>query len=117
MSCRFFSSGFCMSAGGGSLDRFSAFSYTRQNRPVSIVRPAHRPSIVARMLTMNRRLTITSAATTALAAILLTTFTACERKTQGAQVGRAATTVPVILRPVKILPVQRAVDGVGTLHG
>ena len=74
------------------------------------------------MLTMNQRRTITSAAaaaaaTTALAVILLTTFTACERKTQGAQVGRAATTVPVMLRPVKTLPVQRAVDVVGTFYG
>ena len=62
----------------------------------------------------NRLLIIT--ATAALAALLVTTLTACERKTQ-AQPSRAATTVPVILKPVKTLPVQRAVDVVGTLYG
>src|SRR5258706_6253374 len=43
--------------------------------------------------------------------------TACERKTQAQVQSRAATTVPVILKPLKILPVQRTVDVVGTLYG
>ena len=46
----------------------------------------------------------------------MTTLAACDRKTQ-AQAPRAATTVPVVLSAVKTLPVQRAVDVVGTLYG
>src|SRR5258706_9710796 len=52
-----------------------------------------------------------------LAGIVVTTLTACERKTQAQSQSRAATTVPVILKPLQILPVQRAVDVVGTLYG
>src|SRR4051794_28137493 len=52
----------------------------------------------------------------ALAATLGLALSACDRKTQ-AQPSRAATTVPVVLKPVRTLPVQRAVDVVGTLYG
>jgi RND family efflux transporter MFP subunit len=46
------------------------------------------------------------------------TLSACDRKTQAQTSGRAAaTTVPVQLRPVQLLPVQREVDVVGTLFG
>jgi multidrug efflux pump subunit AcrA (membrane-fusion protein) len=66
---------------------------------------------------MFKRLLIV-ALSTAAAAVAATTLTACERKTQGAGPGaRAATTVPVVLTPVKTLPVQRTVDVVGTLYG
>ncbi|MDB5320973.1 MAG: family efflux transporter, subunit [Phycisphaerales bacterium] len=53
----------------------------------------------------------------ALAAVAATMLTACERKGQAQTLGRGATTVPVTLRAVKLLPVQRSVDVVGTLFG
>src|SRR5712671_6257686 len=62
------------------------------------------------------RLLLTTGAA-ALVVMIITTLTACERKTQAQVQSRAATTVPVILKPLKILPVQRAVDVVGTLYG
>jgi multidrug efflux pump subunit AcrA (membrane-fusion protein) len=67
---------------------------------------------------MIKRLLVTLISTAAAAAVV-TTLTACERKTQaaGGAGGRAATTVPVVLAPVKTLPVQRSVDVVGTLFG
>jgi RND family efflux transporter MFP subunit len=66
---------------------------------------------------MRNRLLITVLSTAA-AAAAVTSLTACERKTQAsAGAGRAATTVPVVLAPVKTLPVQRSVDVVGTLFG
>lgn len=68
----------------------------------------------ANAMNYQRLLPITASA--ALAAIFVTSFTACDRKSQ-AQPPRAATTVPVILSTVKTLPVQRAVDVVGTLYG
>lgn len=49
-------------------------------------------------------------------AMLLTGLAACDRKTQAAAT-KGATAVPVVLRPVKTLPVQRTVDVVGTLYG
>jgi RND family efflux transporter MFP subunit len=56
-----------------------------------------------------------SAALLASAAI---TLSACERKTQAQTSSRAAaTTVPVQLRAVQFMPVQREVDVVGTLFG
>src|SRR5258706_6681023 len=63
-----------------------------------------------------RRLLLTTCVA-ALAALIVTMLTACERKTQAQVQSRAATTVPVILKPLKILPVQRTVDVVGTLYG
>src|SRR5256885_8673049 len=63
-----------------------------------------------------RRLLLTTGAA-ALIVMIITTLTACERKTQAQVQSRAATTVPVILKPLKILPVQRAVDVVGMLYG
>src|SRR4051812_49982309 len=66
---------------------------------------------------MRNRLLIT-VLSTAVAAAAVTSLTACERKTQAAAgAARAATTVPVVLKPVKTPPVQRAVDVVGTLYG
>jgi RND family efflux transporter MFP subunit len=49
-------------------------------------------------------------------ALLATGLTACDRKSQAAA-PRVATAVPVEMRPVKTLPVQRTVDVVGTLFG
>jgi RND family efflux transporter MFP subunit len=63
-----------------------------------------------------RRLLLTTGVAV-LVVMIITTLTACERKTQAQSQSRAATTVPVILKPLKILPVQRAVDVVGTLFG
>jgi multidrug efflux pump subunit AcrA (membrane-fusion protein) len=63
--------------------------------------------------------TLRTTATATLAALLSLTLTACERNAQakpGAQ-ARTPTTVPVVLKPVKLLPVQRSVDIVGTLYG
>jgi len=65
---------------------------------------------------MNHHRLLLSAATTALAGLLITTLTACEKKIQ-AQTTRAATTVPVVLKSVRTRRVQRAVDVVGTLYG
>src|SRR5690348_1887026 len=65
---------------------------------------------------MNHQRLLLTTGCAALAALLVTTMTACDRKTQ-AQAPRAATTVPVILSAVKTLPVQRSVDVVGTLYG
>jgi multidrug efflux pump subunit AcrA (membrane-fusion protein) len=47
----------------------------------------------------------------------LTGVSACNRKSQASQQPRAATTVPVVLKAAKVMPVQRAVDVVGTLYG
>lgn len=60
---------------------------------------------------------ITFTAAALLAAILLVGLSACERKGQAQSTGRSPTTVPVTLRSAKALPVQRAVDVVGTLYG
>src|SRR4051812_15893791 len=69
-------------------------------------------------MTISRHRTWVTLAATALAGVALTCVTACERRTQAQTQGRgAATTVPVILKPVKTFPVQRAVDVVGTLYG
>jgi multidrug efflux pump subunit AcrA (membrane-fusion protein) len=67
---------------------------------------------------MPNRLLIVTLSTAATVAAALT-LTACDRKSQAAagHGARAATTVPVVLTPVKMLPVQRAVDVVGTLYG
>src|SRR3712207_6417752 len=56
-----------------------------------------------------------AAATAAVA--LAATLATCDRKTQAQPPSRSATTVPVVLKPVKTLPVQRSVDVVGTLYG
>ena len=65
----------------------------------------------------NRLLVV--ALSTAAAAVALTTMSACDRKTQaaGGAGNRTPATVPVVLAPVKMLPVQRTVDVVGTLFG
>src|SRR5688572_1772074 len=61
---------------------------------------------------------LTTALLTTAAATAATTLTACERKSQAAGAGaRTPSTVPVTLAPVKVLPVQRTVDVVGTLFG
>jgi RND family efflux transporter MFP subunit len=66
---------------------------------------------------MLKRLLTTTLLTTA-AAVAATSLTACERKSQAAGAGaRTPATVPVVLAPVKTLPVQRTVDVVGTLYG
>jgi RND family efflux transporter MFP subunit len=65
---------------------------------------------------MNLQRMILITATTALAVLPAVTLTACDRKSQ-AQATRAATTVPVTLQAVKVMPIQRAVDVVGTLFG
>jgi multidrug efflux pump subunit AcrA (membrane-fusion protein) len=72
------------------------------------------PRIVHRIF--NRRIVATLSA--ALLATAAVTLSACERKTQAQTSARAAaTTVPVQLRPVQFMPVQREVDVVGTLFG
>jgi RND family efflux transporter MFP subunit len=53
----------------------------------------------------------------ALASAAAMTLTACERKGQAQTLTRGATTVPVTLRAVRMMPVQRSVDVVGTLFG
>src|SRR5438045_4094163 len=53
----------------------------------------------------------------ALAASAAMTLTACERKGQAQTLTRGATTVPVTLQAVQMMPVQRSVDVVGTLFG
>src|SRR5436190_292591 len=56
-------------------------------------------------MTISRHRTLVTLAATALAGIALTCVTACERRTQAQTQGRgAATTVPVVLKPVKTLP-------------
>lgn len=69
---------------------------------------------------MIKRMLIPSIGAATLAAALCFTSASCERKTQAQQsgaAGRAATTVPVVLKPVRRIAVQRAVDVVGTLYG
>jgi len=65
------------------------------------------------------RTLVVTALAAALAAGVMTTLAACERNTQAQtqQGSRAPTTVPVLLKPVRVLPVKRAVDVVGTLYG
>src|SRR3954465_899998 len=53
----------------------------------------------------------------ALASAAAMTLTACERKGQAQTLTRGATTVPVTLQAVRMMPVQRSVDVVGTLFG
>jgi RND family efflux transporter MFP subunit len=60
------------------------------------------------------RIVVTLSAAAVVAMTML--LSACERKTE-AHTARAATTVPVQLKPVQLLPVQRFVDVVGTLFG
>jgi RND family efflux transporter MFP subunit len=57
--------------------------------------------------------TLSAAAVVAMTMLL----SACERKTEAHMQARAATTVPVQLKPVQLLPVQRSVDVVGSLFG
>lgn len=65
---------------------------------------------------MNHSLPLPPLLCATLSGLLAVGLSACDRKTQ-AQAPRGATTVPVVLRPVKTLPVQRSVDVVGTLFG
>lgn len=65
---------------------------------------------------MNHRISLTTCASL-LATLAILGSSGCERKSQAALNQRAATTVPVVLKPVKMLSVQRAVDVVGTLYG
>ena len=53
---------------------------------------------------------------TAAAVLFATSLAACDRKSQANTRGPAAA-VPVVLKPVRTLPVQRTVDVVGTLYG
>jgi RND family efflux transporter MFP subunit len=69
------------------------------------------------MTRLHHRRPLVVLAATVLTTGVLTCVTACERKTQASQQARAATTVPVILKPARTQPVQRAVDVVGTLYG
>jgi RND family efflux transporter MFP subunit len=64
---------------------------------------------------LNRRFVL--AASSSLAVVAVMTLSACERKGQAQTASRSATTVPVHLKAVQILPVQRSVDVVGTLFG
>src|SRR3954471_373478 len=67
---------------------------------------------------MNHHRPLLSALVAATAAVAIaSTLTACDRKSQAQPPPRSATTVPVVLKPVKMLPVQRSVDVVGTLYG
>src|SRR4051812_32255072 len=92
-----------------------ADAYT-QNRLASIVSPDPRPSNP--LARMNHHRPFLSALVAATAAVAIaSTLTACDRKSQAQPPPRSATTVPVVLKPVKMLPVQRSVDVVGTLYG
>ena len=70
------------------------------------------------MTLFKNRSFVTLAATALLAGVVATTTVACNRRTQASlQAGRAATTVPVVLKAARTMSVQRAVDVVGTLYG